>query len=75
MAEFAKMHDVVLKNSTPYRPEENGQVERSNQTFKEKLFAVAGDDINNWDKHLKTAVRVYNEATHSTIKVHSDCIY
>ncbi len=69
LAEFAKSHDLIHKTSAPYCPNQNGQVERTNQTFKAKLFSLCGDDIDNWDLYLEEALQHYNEATHSTTKV------
>jgi transposase InsO family protein len=58
---------------TPHSPNENGQVEKSNDSLKSHLVVVCkshGDnELKAWPSHLEEAVFVYNTTLHSTINV------
>jgi hypothetical protein len=56
----------VLKNSTPYHPQANGQVERVNGILKDiisKYSNASGSE--DWDNFLSLAVFSYNTSVHS----------
>ncbi len=46
--------------SSPYRPQTNGLVERTNGNLVNKLSKLANEDINNWDFYLPQTVFAIN---------------
>lgn len=46
--------------ASPYHPQTNGLVERTNQTIIAKLTKLVNGDVDNWDMRLAAAVYAYN---------------
>nr|GEZ98514.1 putative reverse transcriptase domain-containing protein [Tanacetum cinerariifolium] len=57
-----------LNLSTAYRPETDGQSERTIQMLKDMLRACAIDFGNSWDRHLPLVEFSYNNSYHASIK-------
>ncbi len=59
--------------SPPHSPNQNGQVEKSNDSLKAQVVAVCkkynDNELKTWPKRLPEAVFVYNTTLHSTINV------
>lgn len=53
--------------STAYRPQTDGQTERTNRTLEDMLRAFVAPEPNNWDKLLPAAEFAYNNAYHSSV--------
>ena len=54
--------------TTPFRPESNGGLERSHRVLAEYLRHYVSEDQTNWDEWVPYAVYVYNITVHSTTK-------
>ncbi|GKA00792.1 putative reverse transcriptase domain, ribonuclease H-like domain, aspartic peptidase domain protein, partial [Tanacetum coccineum] len=54
--------------STAYRPQTDGQSERTVQTLKDMLRACVFDFGNSWDRHLPLVEFSYNNSYHASIK-------
>ena len=59
------MH-IHKTRTTPYHPQSDGLVERSNRTVQNILKAYVNTDQTDWDRHLPTTMLAYNTSTHST---------
>ncbi|GJV82948.1 putative reverse transcriptase domain-containing protein [Tanacetum coccineum] len=57
-----------LDMSTAYRPQTNGQSERTIQTLEDMLRACVIDFGNSWDRHLPLVEFSYNISYHASIK-------
>ncbi|GJR89348.1 putative reverse transcriptase domain-containing protein [Tanacetum coccineum] len=57
-----------LNMSTAYRPETNGQSERTIQTLEDMLCACVIDFGRSWDRHLPLVEFSYNNSYHASIK-------
>ncbi|GJR42836.1 putative reverse transcriptase domain-containing protein [Tanacetum coccineum] len=58
-----------LDMSTAYRPQTDGQSERTIQTLEDMLRACAIDFESSWDRHLPLVEFSYNNSYHASIKV------
>ncbi|GJU66302.1 putative reverse transcriptase domain-containing protein [Tanacetum coccineum] len=58
-----------LDMSTAYRPQTDGQSERTIQTLEDMLRACVIDFGNSWDRHLPLVEFSYNNSYHASIKV------
>ena len=54
--------------TTPFRPESNGGLERSHRVLAEYLRHYVSEDQTDWDEWVPYAVYVYNSTVHSTTK-------
>jgi hypothetical protein len=63
---ISKIYKFEHRLITAYRPQSNGQIERSNKTVADML-AACGDQIN-WDQNLQLVVFSYNCAIQSSSK-------
>ncbi|GKF65145.1 reverse transcriptase domain-containing protein, partial [Tanacetum coccineum] len=54
--------------STAYRPQIDGQSERTIQTLEDMLRACVIDFGNSWDRHLPLVEFSYNNSYHASIK-------
>ncbi|GKF07693.1 putative reverse transcriptase domain-containing protein, partial [Tanacetum coccineum] len=59
---------INLDMSTAYRPQTDGQSERTIQTLKDMLHACVIDFGNSWDHHLPLVEFSYNNSYHASIK-------
>lgn len=59
---------VGLKQGASYDSDFHSCVERIQGTFLNNLRATLGDDIKNWDRHVKAVAFMYNCTTHSSTK-------
>ncbi|GJR09219.1 putative reverse transcriptase domain-containing protein [Tanacetum coccineum] len=57
-----------LDMSTAYRPQTNGQSERTIQTLEDMLRACVIDFRNSWDRHFPLVEFSYNNSYHASIK-------
>ncbi|GKD40521.1 putative reverse transcriptase domain-containing protein [Tanacetum coccineum] len=58
-----------LDMSTTYRPQTDGQSERTIQTLEDMLCAYVIDFGSSWDRHLSLVEFSYNNSYHASIKV------
>ncbi|GKA78830.1 reverse transcriptase domain-containing protein, partial [Tanacetum coccineum] len=58
-----------LDMSTTYRPQTDGQSERTIQTLEDMLRACVIDFRSSWDRHLPLVEFSYNNSYHTSIKV------
>lgn len=63
---FNDIIGTILKLSTAYHPQTNGQTERTNQTLEQYLRHYVNYQQDNWAKLLPTAQFAYNNAMHAT---------
>ena len=56
LCEMPKIH---WSRTTPYRPQENGKVERFNRTFVSMLKKAVEDHPENWEEHLPAVLMAY----------------
>nr|GFC67294.1 reverse transcriptase domain-containing protein [Tanacetum cinerariifolium]GFC67339.1 reverse transcriptase domain-containing protein [Tanacetum cinerariifolium] len=63
-----KASGTSLDMSTAYRPETDGQSERTIQTLKDMLRAYAIDFVKGWINHLPLVEFSYNNSYHASIK-------
>ncbi|GJU40366.1 putative reverse transcriptase domain-containing protein [Tanacetum coccineum] len=59
---------INLDMSTAYRPQTDGQSERTIQTLEDMLRACVIDFGNSWDRHLPLVEFSYNNSYHASIK-------
>uniref|UniRef100_A0A0X3NU41 Integrase catalytic domain-containing protein n=1 Tax=Schistocephalus solidus TaxID=70667 RepID=A0A0X3NU41_SCHSO len=65
--EVCQLLDVHKTRTTPYHPEGNGLVERTNRTLKNTLLAFIQEDHEHaWDIHLPFCLLAYRGSIHST---------
>ncbi|GKC48199.1 putative reverse transcriptase domain-containing protein [Tanacetum coccineum] len=57
-----------LDVSTAYRPQTDGQSERTTKTLEDMLIAYVIDFGNSWDRHLPLVEFSYNNSYHASIK-------
>ncbi|GJW19625.1 putative reverse transcriptase domain-containing protein [Tanacetum coccineum] len=57
-----------LRMSTAYRPETNGQIERTIQTLEDMLRAYVIDFDGSWDRHLPLVEFSHNNSYHASVK-------
>ena len=62
------MFNTELGMSTPYHPQSDGLVERTNLTLKEMLRSFTDNGRLDWDKYLTAAEFVYNNTYNSSVK-------
>eukprot|EP00253_Pinus_taeda_P033235 PITA_33235 len=69
VAEFLReniFYKIKHKNSTPYNPQANGQVEVTNQALEGILTKVVSSSIKDWAKRLVEATWAYNTTWKTT---------
>ncbi|GJV86010.1 putative reverse transcriptase domain-containing protein [Tanacetum coccineum] len=68
IASLQKALGTNLDMSTAYRPQTDGQSERTIQTLEDMLRACVIDFGNSWDRHLPLVEFSYNNSYHASIK-------
>ena len=63
-----RMFETSLAMSTPYHPQTDGLVERTNLTLKEMLRSFSDNGGRDWDVYLPAAEFVYNNTYNSSVK-------
>lgn len=64
-----KLLHINKMQTTAYRPQSNGALERSHRTLGEYLRNYTDQDINNWDQWLPYAMFTYNSTPHSSTQI------
>lgn len=67
-SEVCKLLKISKFNTTPYRPQSNGALERSHSTLGNYLRHYVDKDLANWDEFIPYAMYVYNTTEHDTTK-------
>ncbi|PNF23780.1 hypothetical protein B7P43_G16801 [Cryptotermes secundus] len=68
MRHLCKLLRISRVNTTPFRPQSNGSVERSHAVITEYLRHFICHEQNDWDTLLPTAAFVYNTTPHTSTK-------
>uniref|UniRef100_A0A2H8THY5 RNA-directed DNA polymerase n=1 Tax=Melanaphis sacchari TaxID=742174 RepID=A0A2H8THY5_9HEMI len=64
--EVCKLLKINKINTSPFRPQTNGGLERSHRTLAEYLRHYVDKNLNNWDHLLPYAFFVYNSTVHTS---------
>ncbi|KAE9524514.1 hypothetical protein AGLY_015102 [Aphis glycines] len=64
--EVCKLLKINKVNTSPFRPQTNGGLERSHRTLAEYLRHYVDKNLNNWDHLLPYAFFVYNSTVHTS---------
>ena len=64
--ELCKLLQIQKFRTTPYHPQGNGLVERSNHTLLNMLSIVVEDNPNAWESHLRPVCMAYNTSIQPT---------
>jgi hypothetical protein len=72
---LCKLHRVRKLNTTAFRPESNGSLERAHKTVTEYLRCFCNPRNNEWDTFLPYACFVYNTAPHTVTKYTPDEVF
>ncbi|OMJ17839.1 Retrovirus-related Pol polyprotein from transposon [Smittium culicis] len=67
VATFNRYLGINHKPVTAYRPQANGQIERTIQTFKQALRKICNKDIQNWDIYLWRTLLALRTSVHRSI--------
>ena len=65
-SEVCKMLGVKKIHISPYHPQANGSLERSDKPLGEYLRSFAKEDGSNWDQWLSTTMHVHNNSVHTS---------
>lgn len=63
--DYMKARGIIHDRTTPYTPNQNGEVERQNRGIK-KCLKIAKLEGTNWKRALKIHINAYNNRPHST---------
>ena len=66
IAQICKLLGIVKSRTSLYHPQSDGQVERFNRTFLNKLATSAKDHPWSWEHHLRKVCFAYNTSVHPT---------
>ena len=64
--ELCKLLQIQKSRTTPYHPQGDGLVERSNRTLLNMLSIVVEDNPNAWEFHLRPVCMAYNTSIQPT---------
>ncbi|XP_055306981.1 uncharacterized protein K02A2.6-like [Sitodiplosis mosellana] len=62
---FCTEHGIYLNHSTPYWPQQNGEVERQNRSILKRLI-ISQNTHKDWHKELQDYLLMYRSTPHST---------
>lgn len=63
--QFCRLNGIYLDSSTPWWPQENGEVERQNRSLLKRL-EISQHEKRNWQEDLQTYLMMYRSTPHST---------
>lgn len=69
LAQFCKEFGIVLRKSTPYWPQANGEVERMNRSLKKRLQISQENSDSDWKWDMRMYLLMYNSTPHTTTGV------
>lgn len=64
--ELLRLCTSLFRHATPYHPQTNGLLERTNQTLLNMISMYVASDHKNWDEALPFITYAYNTAKHET---------
>ena len=64
--ELCKLLQIQKSRTTPYHPQGDGLVERSNRTLLNMLSIVVEDNPNTWESYLRPVCMAYNTSVQPT---------
>lgn len=62
--EFCDENDIAIISTTPYWPQQNGEVERQNRSLLKRI-KISQNTNGNWRKDLRTYLKMYRSTPHS----------
>lgn len=62
---YARQRNIELLFSTPYWPQENGEVERQNRSLKKRLI-ISQTERRDWKEELQNYLLMYRSSPHTT---------
>lgn len=65
LSEFCEEYNIQLINTTPYWPQQNGEVERQNRSLLKRLM-ISQNEGSNWMDDLQDYLLMYRASPHST---------
>lgn len=71
LEEYLGKRGIIMENTAPYTPQQNGKAERANRTIIEcvrAMLTAKGLPKNLWAEAVSTAVYILNRTTHSSRK-------
>lgn len=63
--QFCRTNDIELDSTTPWWPQENGEVERQNRSLLKRLI-ICQSEKGNWQEDLQAYLLMYRSSPHST---------
>ncbi len=66
LVEVCELLGIKKTRTTPYHPQSDGMVERSNKTFANQLPMYVSENQNDWDEHIDTVLMAYRTAIHTS---------
>lgn len=66
MDELCKLLQIQKSRTTPYHPQGDGLVERSNRTLLNMLSIVVEEHPDTWESHLRPVCMAYNTSIQPT---------
>lgn len=66
--DVCKILGIKKLNTTPYRPESNGMLERAHRPLSDYLRCFVSEDYMNWDQWLPISMFAYNSAINASTK-------
>lgn len=72
---YCRTNNIALQNTTPYWPQENGEVERQNRSLLKRL-AICQVEKGNWQEDLQKFLLMYRSTAHSvTLKPPAELMF
>lgn len=63
--QFCRINNIELDSTTPWWPQENGEVERQNRSLLKRL-TICQNEKGNWQEDLQAYLLMYRSSPHST---------